>query len=331
MEKTLTCVFFPDLLPWEREGLQPMVETLQQWGNVEIVEFDPDESPAPKGRIARGPYWILSHRWERALAALQLPQGTKTFVSVLSPPRPAAFFTTLFWQRFRPLGEGVRLIAHSPLSFRFLCEINQLPPERVLHLPLPLGTPEKGKSSRNKTVSVGVMARFVSESNLHSFLNVAHYVVHRKEGIQFRILGAGPLQNHLEEIIRELGLQAHVTIDEGATSLLSQFDMMMYLPLQNSHFLPVLQAGRLGIPVVACEVPGIEEYIHDGKDGFVVPINDTKPMAELVLRLASDATFRASLGQKLQASLTSGFHFDRLVQRYATAIGTPFSQLSRAA
>ena len=139
MEKTLTCVFFPDLLPWEREGLMPLVQSLGQWGKIETIDFDPDENQVPRGQAARGPFWIFAHRWERALAALRLPPGTQVFVSILSPPRPAAFFTALFWQRFRPMSEGVRLVTHSPLSFRFLCEINKIPSEQVFHLPLPIG------------------------------------------------------------------------------------------------------------------------------------------------------------------------------------------------
>lgn len=330
MEKTLTCVFFPDLLPWERDGLLPLVQALGQWGKIDVIDYDPEENQIPRGRQARGPFWIFSHRWERALAALQLPPGTQTYVSVLSPPRPAAFFTALFWKRFRPLSESVRLVAHSPLSFRFLCEISNLPHERVFHLPLPLGTVTREKPKARKEITVAAVARFSSESNLHYFLNVAHYVTHRREGIHFRLHGAGPLQHHLEEMTRELGIESRVSVEEGTTTSLHSVDMLLYLPLQNSHFMPVLKAASLGVPVLACELPGIEDYIQDGKDGYIVPVNDTKPLAELVLRMAADAQFRTGLGQRLQSSLVARLQSDQVIESYAAVLGKT-SRLSAAA
>jgi len=330
MEKTLTCVFFPDLLPWEREGLMPLVQALGQWGKIEIIDYDPEENQIPRGRAARGPFWIFSHRWERALAALQLPAGTQTFVSVLSPPRPAAFFTALFWKRFRPMSESVRLVAHSPLSFRFLCEIGNIPQERVFHLPLPMGPIAREKSAARREITVAAVARFSSESNLHYFLNVAHYVAHRREGIHFKLFGAGPLQPHYEEVIRDLGLDKRVTLEEGPTTVLSNADMLLYLPLQNSHFIPLLKAASLGVPVLACELPGIEDYIQDGKDGYIVPVNDTKPLAELVLRMSADAQFRKGIGQRLQSSLVARLQSEQILESYASVLGKT-SRFSAAA
>ncbi len=320
-EKVLTCVFFPDLHSWEREGLLPVVQTLERSNRVEVVDYDPEDGNLLKGMNARGPFWIFANRWERALSSLQLPVGTKVFVSVLAPPRPAAFFTTLFWKRFRPLSPGVRLVTHSPLSFRFLCEISGLPPERIHHLSLPMALPMKAKMPLKKDMSVGVVGRFTGENNLHFLLSIAHYVANKRGGVHFHLLGAGPLQNHLEEMVRELGLQAHVSIDEGTPSLLSQMDMFLYLPLQNSHFLPVLKAASLSVPVLACEIPGIENFIQDGRDGFVVPIHETKPLGELVLRLAEDVTFRTSLGQRLQSSLYCRYQPEQLQEDYSAVLG----------
>jgi glycosyltransferase involved in cell wall biosynthesis len=253
---------------------------------------------------------------------------------VLSQPPPASLFPALVFQKFKRTPSNVRFVAHSPLSFRFLCEIRRLPTERVIYLPLPVASPIARSSfspAEKPHVLVGTLARFSSESNLHYFLNIAHYVTHKQGNAHFRILGAGTLKPHLQTIVRDLGMLSSVSFDEGEPRALAELDILIYSPLQNTHFLPLLLAGSRGCAVLASELPGVEQLLTDGKDGFVVPVNDTKPMAELVLRLVADPNLRHAVGERLKSSLLGKFSASVLGAEYSQRLVGTKTQFAKAA
>lgn len=315
---SITCLLFSDLTSWEREGVNPLLRLLALEHEVKIEELDANRTRTFKGADARGVFWIFAHRWEQALALVKVPPGSKIFVSVLSSAPSSPLLPALFWRRLFNPPQNVHWLAHSPLSFRFLCEIRGMAQSMVTFLPLPFsGLGKKLGGGRRDRVSVGVLARYSPDANLHYALNIAHYVTQRKTPAHFYFLGAGTLEKHLRAMIEELGLQTSVTLAFPDAGALDELDLLLYPPLQNHHFLPVMLAASRGVPVVASELPGIETYIRDGHTGFVVPINDTKPMAELILRLVQDRNLRVTLGQKLESHLGASLGLENLAADYA--------------
>ena len=50
-----------------------------------------------------------------------------------------------------------------------------------------------------------------------------------------------------------------------------------------------------GLPVVAVKNRGHETIIKDGKNGFLVPLNNSDKMAEKVLQIANDSELRTKV------------------------------------
>jgi phosphatidylinositol alpha-1,6-mannosyltransferase len=62
--------------------------------------------------------------------------------------------------------------------------------------------------------------------------------------------------------------------------------------------LAAAEALATGRPVVASDVGGIAELVHDGETGALVPPGNPPALAESVLRLAADAECRRMLGAR---------------------------------
>ena len=73
------------------------------------------------------------------------------------------------------------------------------------------------------------------------------------------------------------------------------------LPLFSEAFpLTLLEAGASGLPIVATDVGGISDILHDGINGFMVKTGDPEDLTEKILTLLGDDKLRERLGKKGQ-------------------------------
>jgi glycosyltransferase involved in cell wall biosynthesis len=58
----------------------------------------------------------------------------------------------------------------------------------------------------------------------------------------------------------------------------------------------LLEAAACGRPVIASDIPGCRSVVHPGKNGFLVPTNDSAALAESIRCLAADKQLRQEMG-----------------------------------
>lgn len=137
-----------------------------------------------------------------------------------------------------------------------------------------------------------------------SFLFVGHSPIHRRD---------------LEAIARENGTSEHLTIiervsEEDKVRLYNSADVSV-LPTRYEGFgLPPLEAMAAGCPVVASDIPVVDEVVRHEHNGLLVPRDDPPALAAAIVRMLSDAGLRARLVQNGFTTLEQ-FDEDTLVAR----------------
>ena len=105
---------------------------------------------------------------------------------------------------------------------------------------------------------------------------------------QLLLAGNGPEKENLENLIRDLGLQKNVKM-LGYVTNLQEYQKMADVSVSCSKReglpLNIVEAMLSGTPVVASENRGHRELIRDGKNGYLVAVNDEKQLTEKILRL----------------------------------------------
>ena len=93
-----------------------------------------------------------------------------------------------------------------------------------------------------------------------------------------------------EQLIREAGAEDAVTLvdgylpDDKVEPWFAAADLCV-LPYESATQSGVIQiAYSFGLPVVATDVGGLPEVVHDGRTGYVVPPKDPEKIAEAVVR-----------------------------------------------
>jgi len=69
----------------------------------------------------------------------------------------------------------------------------------------------------------------------------------------------------------------------------------------------VLEAGALGVPIIATDVGGTREIIDDGKNGFLVKPREVGVLKEKILKLVSDSKLRSRFSANIRRKVASEF------------------------
>ncbi|MET0768852.1 MAG: TylF/MycF/NovP-related O-methyltransferase, partial [Solirubrobacteraceae bacterium] len=128
-------------------------------------------------------------------------------------------------------------------------------------------------------------------------------------GWRLRICGAGPEEEALRRLARELRLGGRVELPGCVPDMAAEFAGASVFAL-SSRFerLPMvlLEAMTAGLPVVAFDCPtGPREVIEDGRDGVLVPEGDVDALAAALRALVADPERRRALGDAAARSASA--------------------------
>ncbi|HEX5764983.1 MAG TPA: glycosyltransferase [Woeseiaceae bacterium] len=93
----------------------------------------------------------------------------------------------------------------------------------------------------------------------------------------------------------------------------------------------VLEAMASGLPIIATNVGGNPELIRDGKDGRLVPPNDTSALRMAIEKYLDDAAARERDGTEARARVERCFSLDTMVGKYAQLYNDAVAEATRRA
>jgi glycosyltransferase involved in cell wall biosynthesis/putative flippase GtrA len=132
------------------------------------------------------------------------------------------------------------------------------------------------------------------------------------DGWKLEIVGDGPEKVHLENIIKEHGLQDRVTLTGAVPRLeLARRIEGSHIFVLNTQFetfsFQIVEALAVGTPVIAPRVGSIPELIVDGQNGILYELNDEAAFVKAVQRISADPQLRKSMSEagKIKADLFS--------------------------
>ena len=137
--------------------------------------------------------------------------------------------------------------------------------------------------------------------------------------LQLWLVGDGPLRTELaaqahtlgvQDAVRFLGVQSNVANYLQAANL--------FLLTSDTEGLPgvLLEAGLLGLAVVATQVGGVAECVRDGVTGILVERTDEEHLTRAVHQLLINPQRRDEMGQQAAQWIREKFTMDRIVAQY---------------
>jgi asparagine synthase (glutamine-hydrolysing) len=177
------------------------------------------------------------------------------------------------------------------------------------------------------------VSRLSGEKDPMTFVEVCARVVSAHPRAKAALAGVGPMRAQLEERIEALGMTGRIML-LGPRSDVQQLMSLATLFLLTSRFegMPnvVMEAQSIGIPVVATDAGATRLLLDEGNTGFIAPIGDAAGLTDACLRLLTDRTAAARMGEAGRRRMKTSFDKTTMARRYLDLIeGKPGAVAAR--
>ena len=120
---------------------------------------------------------------------------------------------------------------------------------------------------------------------------------------RFIIAGSGSLEHELKQLTKDLGVWDSVRfVGEIPHPKLPVYfraaDIYVATSLMDSSSVSLLDAMACGLPVVVTNALSNDEWVENGKNGFIVPMKDPKSLAEKIIYLLKHPELMEKFGKR---------------------------------
>jgi glycosyltransferase involved in cell wall biosynthesis len=181
---------------------------------------------------------------------------------------------------------------------------------------------EKKVSDLIRILFVG---RFTKRKGCEYLIRALYEAKSQKPNIKIHcdILGFGPLEEKLKNLVKELRLTKDVSFLSGVRNeeLVKHYHMtdIICIPALSDTCTVIKEALSSGKPVIVTDVCSHAEKVKNGINGFLVPPQDSKAIADVLLKISNNPGIINELSRN--APKTSYLYdWNYIIERYLAAI-----------
>ncbi|MGE5502828.1 MAG: glycosyltransferase [Actinomycetota bacterium] len=171
-------------------------------------------------------------------------------------------------------------------------------------------------------VTVAVVARMLWDKGVHKVVEAVRKLRAEGEPIRLLLVGDPDLDNpaavpreRLEEWAREDGIE-WLGFKDDIREVWARAHIACLPSRREGLPRSLLEAAACGRPMIATDVPGCRELVHDGENGILVQPRDVPGLAEAIRRLARDPALRARMGARGRKMVVDTFSDDIVIAQH---------------
>jgi L-malate glycosyltransferase len=163
---------------------------------------------------------------------------------------------------------------------------------------------------------VGNVAALVDHKDHATLVAAAAFVLAARPEAYFVIVGDGPCRHALETQARALGIEGRVVFTgfrDDIDVLLPAFDVFCLSSHMEGLGTILLDAMAFGRPIVGTAAGGIPEAVADGTTGRIVPVRDSRALAQALIDVLGDRGRAEAMGRNGRRRFEERFSAERMV------------------
>ena len=165
---------------------------------------------------------------------------------------------------------------------------------------------------------IGNIAVFREQKALLDWVRTFDRIQEGKTGIYGILVGAGPQEEAIKGLIRELHLEDKIKMPGLQTDTVGYFSAMdIFLMSSAFEGLPIalLEAMSMECAVVSTKAGGVVEVVEDNKSGLLCEVGDWKSLGDKVNLLIENRELRLTLQQQARKRIEEKFSLRIMVQK----------------
>jgi glycosyltransferase involved in cell wall biosynthesis len=166
---------------------------------------------------------------------------------------------------------------------------------------------------------IGSIGRLAAQKGLEYLIKAMPGIVARFPETYLILVGDGPLRRALEQLAIHLGLAGRIFFTGfrlDADVLCPEFDIVVLPSLREGLSIALLEAMRVGKPIVTTEIGSNLNVVSDQKDALLVQPANIRELENAVIQLLEEPYMGTRLGESARLTFKEHFTEDRMLASY---------------
>lgn len=166
---------------------------------------------------------------------------------------------------------------------------------------------------------IGYVGQLIERKNLSVLIRAIKVLTERRDEFMLIVVGDGSELNALKELSENIGIKERVHFlgyRKDALSIMKSFDIFVLPSLLEGIPRCIMEAMTAKISVVASNIPGNCDIVHDGKTGLLFEKMDHGDLANKIDKLCSDNNLRLALSKQGYELIKKQFSNHRMALEY---------------
>ncbi len=200
----------------------------------------------------------------------------------------------------------------------------KLVPEKEIEV-VPFGVDLKkfspqSKNKTSKVITIGFIKHLKPQYGPDYLIEAFTRVCKKYSNINLLILGEGPLEKELKNLVKKLKIDDKVEFlgfvpNDLVPKYLSKMDIFVMPSLMESFGVAALEASAMEVPVVASRVGGVPEVLKDGKTGLLVEPKNVNELTAAIIKLIKDPGLRKKMGIEGRKFVKENYNWQKNTQQ----------------
>lgn len=169
------------------------------------------------------------------------------------------------------------------------------------------------------------VGRLVKDKGVNELIEAFNKISQEQKDVRLILVGKfeealDPLFSSSKEIINNNRLIDFVGYQNDIRPYLVASDVLILPSYREGFPNVILQAGAMGIPCIVTDINGCNEAIIDGKNGIIIPKQDSNALYEAMKRIKTDVDLHKNLALNSRALISSRYDqkdlWDALLNMY---------------
>jgi len=164
------------------------------------------------------------------------------------------------------------------------------------------------------------VGRLVYAKGAQDIISIFPRIKAKQSNAKILIIGDGPYKAKLKDMICSehkddiifLGTKTQNEI----VGFLNVADIFVNLSYSEGFGITVLEAGAVGVPIIATRVGGVPELINNYETGISIKPGDYEKLYRTIVELFDDEDLRKKLSDGIMTEVKNNYSWDTVIEKY---------------